>query len=98
MVVRMWRGWAAADSAEEVAAELRSGTLARFAADAGCVSAELLVRPHAGGVELLTLSVWRSPADLPEGVDEAHRLLVARETIASSWHVVEAPRAVARAA
>ena len=52
----------------------------------------------AGGVELLTLSVWRSPADVPEGVDEAHGLLVARETVASSWRVVEAPRAVARAA
>lgn len=98
MVIRMWRGWAAADSADEIAAHLRDGALARFAARPGFVSAELLERPLAGGVELVTLTMWDSNADVPPGVDEAHRLLVARETTANCWSLVDAPVAVSRAA
>jgi hypothetical protein len=98
MVVRMWRGWAAADSAAEIAAELRAGALARFASAPGNVSAELLERPLAGGVELLTLTVWDAAGDVPDGVEEAHRLLVARETVASCWTLTGAARVVARAA
>jgi heme-degrading monooxygenase HmoA len=98
MVVRMWRGWAAAESAGEIAAHLRAGTLAQYAEQPGFVSAHLLERPLAGGVELLTLTTWRSAADVPAGVDEAHRLLVARETVAGCWAVVDPPVAVIRAA
>ena len=98
MVVRMWRGWAAADSAADITAHLRSGTLARYAERPGFVSAQLLERPLAGGVEILTLTTWRSAADVPDGVDEAHRLLVARETHAPCWAVVDPPIAVVKAA
>jgi heme-degrading monooxygenase HmoA len=98
MIARIWRGWAAEDSAERVAEDLRQGALARFASSPGNVSVEILQRPLAGGIELMTLSLWESEDALPTGVDEDHRLLVARETIAKVWQVATAPAAVARAA
>ena len=98
MVTRIWRGWAAKDSAEEIALSLRAGALARLEAMPGNVSAQVLQRPLNGGVELMTVSVWDSPAAVPDGVVEDHRLLVARETLANCWELVEAPRAVAQAA
>ena len=52
MVTRIWRGWAAEDSAAEIAASLRAGVLARFEAMPGNVSAEVLRRPLNGGVRL----------------------------------------------
>ena len=58
----------------------------------------MLLRPIAGGVELVTLSLWESADVLPSGVDEEHRLLVARQTIADSWEVAATPEVVARAA
>ncbi len=98
MVVRMWRGWAAEDSADDIATHLRTGALARYATQPGFVSAELLERSLAGGVELLTLTVWESDDCVPPGVEESHRLLVARETLASTWSLVDVPTAVAQAA
>lgn len=98
MVARMWRGWAAADNADEIAAHLRDGALASFRSAAGNVSADVLLRPIAGGVEVVTLSLWESGEVLPLGVDEDHRLLIARQTIAEYWEVAAAPEAVARAA
>ena len=98
MVARLWRGWTAVDSADEVAAHLRDGVVARYVASPGNVSACVLRRPSAGGIELMTLSVWNSDDVVPRRVDEAHRLLVAAETIPSCWELVAAPTAVARAA
>ena len=52
MTARLWRGWTVADGADEVVAYLHEGPLARFSAAPGNVSAEVLVRPLAGGVEV----------------------------------------------
>jgi heme-degrading monooxygenase HmoA len=98
MTARMWRGWAAADTADEVVADLRGGALARLAASPGHVSTEVLVRPVAGGVEILTLTLWKSADAVPAGVEEEHELLVARQTVAACWEVAAAPRAIAQAA
>ena len=98
MVARMWRGWTAADNAETVAADLCAGVVARYSAAPGNVSAELLTRPLAGGVELMTVSLWESREAVPAGVAEEHRLLVARQTVPLLWDVAGAPGAMARAA
>jgi heme-degrading monooxygenase HmoA len=98
MVARMWRGWAGADVADEIASHLREIALARYDAAPGNVSTSVLVRPLAGGVELVTLTVWDSGDAVPAGVVEDHPLLVARQTIADLWEVAGAPQAVARAA
>ncbi len=98
MIARLWRGWTAVESADEVAAHLRDVTLAAYAARAGNVSVSVLSRPVAGGVEVMTLSTWESEAALPSGVEESHRLLIARETIPAYWQVAEAPIAIAQAA
>jgi heme-degrading monooxygenase HmoA len=98
MIARIWHGWTSADSAEEVAAHLRDVTVARYEAIPGNVSAYMLRRPSAGGVELMTLSLWESTDALPPGVDETHRMLVARQTIPSCWEVVGTREVVAEAA
>lgn len=98
MIARIWRGWAAADCADEIAAHLRGGTLARYASAPGNVSGYVLQRPLAGGVELMTLSVWESRGNVPPGVEENHRLLVGRQTIADCWEVAGEAEAVTRAA
>jgi hypothetical protein len=98
MTARLWRGWTAADGAEEVVAYLRAGPLARFSAAPGNVSADVLVRPLAGGVEVLTLTVWESAEFVPADVVEQHELLVARQTLADRWEIPAAPAAIARAA
>jgi heme-degrading monooxygenase HmoA len=87
MIARIWRGWTAGDAAEEVAAHLRERTLARFLSAPGNVSAEVLLRPQAGGVEVMTFSVWESSEAVPDGVDEEHPLLVARQTVAACWRI-----------
>ena len=94
----MWRGWAGVQDADEIAAYLRDVALARYQAEPACVSATVLTRPLAGGVELVSLTVWRSQSSVPAGVAEEHPLLVARQTLPDVWDVVAAPRAVARAA
>jgi heme-degrading monooxygenase HmoA len=98
MIARVWRGWAAADHAHEIAAHLRDGALAEYASVPGNVSGYVLQRPAAGGVELMTVSVWESSEAVPAGVEEDHRLLVARQTMPSCWEIVGTPKAVARAA
>jgi hypothetical protein len=98
MVARLWRGWTGADSADEVAAHLRDGIVARYAAAPGNVSACVLRRSSGGGVELMTLSLWESDDAVPRGVDERHRLLVASETIPACWDLVDTMTAIARAA
>lgn len=99
MTARLWRGWTAADGADEVVAYLREGPLARFSAAPGNVSAEVLVRPLAGGVEVLTLTVWEADEFVPADVEERHDLLVARQTLADRWEIPHAPAAaIARAA
>jgi heme-degrading monooxygenase HmoA len=98
MIARMWRGWTAEDSADEVAAHLRDVTVARYASSPGNVSAVMLRRPIAGGVEVMTLSFWESQDALPAEVEERHRLLVARQTIPACWEIVGTPEAIARAA
>ena len=98
MTARIWRGWAAADRADEIAAHLQGGPLARYASAPGNVSASLLLRPLAGGVELMTFSLWESADVVPAQVEESHRLLVARQSIADCWEVGDTAEAVARAA
>jgi hypothetical protein len=98
MTARLWRGWTAADGADEVVAYLREGPLARFSAAPGNVSAEVLVRPLAGGVEVLTLTVWEADEFVPSDVEEQHDLLVARQTLADRWEIPRASAAIARAA
>lgn len=98
MVARMWRGWVAADNADEVAARLGEGALARYRSAPGNVSASVLVRSQGGGVEIVTLTMWESDADVPAGVEEDHRLLVARQTVPDRWHVAPERQAVVRAA
>ena len=98
MVARVWRGWAAADHAHEVAAHLRDVSLAGYASAPGNVSGYVLQRPSGGGVELMTVSVWESSDAVPAGVDEDHRLLVARQTSAACWEIVGTPKAAVRAA
>jgi hypothetical protein len=98
MTARLWRGWTAADYADEVVAYLREGPLARFSAAPGNVSAEVLVRPLAGGVEVLTLTVWEADEFVPAAVEERHDLLVARQTLADRWQIPRPAAAIARAA
>jgi hypothetical protein len=99
MTARLWRGWAAADGADEVVAYLREGPLARFSVAPGNISAEVLVRPLAGGVEILTLTLWEAAEFVPADVEERHELLVARQTLADRWEIPHpAGAAVARAA
>ena len=50
MIARLWRGWAAADSADEVEAHLRDVTLARYAHDPGNHSVHMFRRPSAAGL------------------------------------------------
>jgi hypothetical protein len=98
MIARLWRGWTAADSADEVAAHLRDVTLARFARAPGNHSVHMFRRPSAGGVELMTVTVWETDEAVPTGVAEQHRLLVASQTRPACWEIVKAPKAVVRAA
>jgi hypothetical protein len=98
MVARTWRGWTAAESAGEVASELREGVVARFGAAPGCIAAQVLCRPIAGGVEVMTLSLWESADALPSEVEERHPLLVARQTVPACWDVVGEAPAIVRAA
>jgi hypothetical protein len=98
MTARLWRGWTAADGADEVVAYLREGPLARFSAAPGNVLAEVLVRPLAGGVEVLTLTVWEADEFVPSDVEEQHDLIIARQTLADHWEIPRAAAAIARAA
>jgi hypothetical protein len=98
MVARTWRGWTAVESADEVAADLRDGALARYGSAPGCITAQVLCRPIAGGVEVMTLSLWESADALPEQVEERHPLLVARQTTPACWEVFGEPTAIAWAA
>jgi hypothetical protein len=98
VIARVWRGWAAADAAEEIAAHLREGPLARYAELPGNVAAFVLQRALAGGVELVTVSLWETPDAVPVEAVERHPLLVARQTIADCFEVVGHPQAAARAA
>lgn len=98
MIARLWRGWTAAANADQVSTHLRDVTMAEYATRPGNVSVSVLSRPISGGVEVMTLSTWESEAAVPPGVEEAHRLLVARETIPACWQIVDAPTAIARAA
>ena len=98
VIARIWRGWTGIECAERVAADLRDGVVARHAATAGNVSAELFLRPLAGGVELMILSLWESQEAAPASVDENHRLLVARDTVPAVWEHVPTSQSVAAAA
>jgi Antibiotic biosynthesis monooxygenase len=98
MVARTWRGWTAADCADEVAARLRDGVISEFAAAPGYIAAYVLCRPIAGGVEVMTLSLWESADALPAEVEERHRLLVARQTVPACWDIVGESAAIAAAA
>src|SRR5262245_30802427 len=98
MIARIWRGWTATDTADEVAADLRDGIVARYATTPGNVLTELLRRPLGGGVELMILTLWESWEAAPRAVDECHRLLVARDTVPAVWELVPTASPVAAAA
>jgi hypothetical protein len=98
MIARTWRGWTTAESAGEVAAHLQEGALARYGAAPGCIGTEVLCRPVAGGVELMTLTLWESAEAVPAAVEESHPMLVARQTVATCWDVTGEPTAIAAAA
>ena len=98
MIARLWRGWTAADCADEVAAHLHDVALARYAHAPGNHSVHVFRRPSGGGVELMTITVWESAADVPKGVAERHRLLLAAQTAPAQWEIVKAPGAAVRAA
>jgi hypothetical protein len=88
MIARTWRGWTAEESAARVAEDLRRGIVARYRGMPGNVSADVLRRRIAGGVEVMVLSVWDAPASVPVEVEERHDLLVARATVADEWELV----------
>ena len=98
MIARLWRGWTSADFADEVAAHLADVTLARYASAPGNHSVHLFRRPSSGGVELMTITVWASEADVPTEVAEEHRLLLAGQTLPATWEIVEPQQAAVRAA
>ena len=98
MIARVWRGWTGVDSAAQVAADLGDEIVARYTAAPGNVYAHMFRRPLGGGVELMIWSLWESADAVPPGVDENHRLLVARDTTPACWEIVEMPHAVAAAA
>ena len=96
MIARTWRGWTAADTADDYSAFLRGVTLNEYVDIPGNVEAFALRRPLADGVEFVTVSFWESPEPLrrlaaPNGhvsVPEESRYLVGRETLGSFWDVV----------
>lgn len=98
VIARIWRGWTGTECADRVATDLRDGIVARHAATPGNLSAELFLRPLAGGVELMILSLWESPEAAPATVEENHRLLVARDTAPALWEHVPTAQSVAAAA
>ena len=66
MVARMWRGWAAADDADAIAADSGRGR-SRASVGVRNVSTSVLLRPHGGGVEIVTLTLWESRGRRPDG-------------------------------
>jgi antibiotic biosynthesis monooxygenase len=98
MIARLWRGWTAADLADEVAAHLAEVALPRYAASPGNQSTHVFRRPSGGGVELMTITVWESEEALPDRVAERHPSLVASQTVPACWEVVQPSQRVVRAA
>jgi heme-degrading monooxygenase HmoA len=98
MIARMWRGWAAADAADEIASHLRREALTTYSSSPGNVSVSILLRPSGGGVELMTLTVWESEDAVPSFVEEDHPLLVARQTVPDRWEIATTAEAIVRAA
>jgi hypothetical protein len=98
MIARIWRGWTATESADEVAVALRDGIVARYSVTPGNLAAQILRRPLAGGVELMVWSLWESEHAVPATIEESHRLLVARDTVCAMWDLVPDAPAVAAAA
>lgn len=60
MIVRAWRGRAAAANPQAYAAHFRTRVLPELRHIEGFLGASLLRAPHPGGVEFLVLSRWRS--------------------------------------
>ena len=97
MIARMWRCWVGVGDADRVVGDFRDGIVARYAAAPGNVSVEILRRSIAGGVELVIWSVWDREESVPADV-ESHRLLVARETVPTSFELARPAVSVAAAA
>jgi heme-degrading monooxygenase HmoA len=60
MIVRAWRGRAAAANKQGYVAHFRSKVLPELRHIDGFLGASLLRAPHPGGVEFLVLTSWRS--------------------------------------
>jgi antibiotic biosynthesis monooxygenase len=95
MIARIWRGWTAADIADEYAKHLCDVAVPALEAMEGNLGVYVLRRRLADGFEFQSLSVWESleamrQAEGAAGVPEDHLLLVGRQTIPARWEVAAA--------
>jgi heme-degrading monooxygenase HmoA len=64
MISRHWRGLAKADQAQNYTEHLRGDTLPALRAMPGFLSASILARPVADGIEFLIITQWRALDDI----------------------------------
>jgi heme-degrading monooxygenase HmoA len=64
MISRQWRGLAKADQAQNYVKHLREDTFPALRTLPGFVSASILSRDVAGGVEFLIITQWRALDDI----------------------------------
>jgi heme-degrading monooxygenase HmoA len=99
MIARHWRGVAKADRADAYVEHLRSETFPALRRLRGFVSASILRRPVAGGVEFLILTTWQSldairafaGDDIDTAVvpDVAQAMMIDYDRVARHFEVVE---------
>jgi hypothetical protein len=64
MIARRWRGWADRDGAADYEAHFRADVQPSLRAVPGCHGAYLLLRDDADGVEVVTIALFDSLADV----------------------------------
>jgi len=99
MISRHWRGLAKSDRAEAYVEHLRRATLPELARIEGFVSASIMRRPIAGGVEFLIVTLWDSldaiarfaGPDLEHAVvpEEVQRMMIEFDQHTRHYDVVE---------
>ena len=99
MIARQWRGVAWADRADAYVAHLRTDTFPAIRKLPGFVSASILRRTIAGGVEFLIVTQWASldsiRAFAGAGVEKAvvpqnvHEMMVEFDEVVRHYEVVE---------
>jgi heme-degrading monooxygenase HmoA len=60
MIVRVWRGWAAADKPDDYPAHFRRSVLPELRATQGFIGATLMRRDEAGEIEFVVATRWAS--------------------------------------